>query len=255
MAFSSTQEHGKINAMSLKKILGLSLIVALLLLVGAFLWQVSIYFKSIRSGETSPIKRQQIQTSIERALSDPRVKEYLAKQGNMDDARAPFIGASKPQLTIVEFLDYGCPFCQAAFEPIRELVTRRSDEIRLVIRDFPVDDLHPGATQAAIAARCADKQGSFWPYHDKLFLLKQDQFVERDLTQIAREIGLDQVAFKTCLEDDSVKQLVEQDVLAGINAGVEGTPVFFFNGIKIQGALDRESLEIIADELIKHSVK
>jgi len=247
--------HGKIPIMSLKKAIGLAITGIILLLGGVFLWQVLGYYRLIRAGEANPIKRESIRKSIERTLSDPRAIQRLEKQGNMDDARAPYIGANNPKLTIVEFLDYGCPFCQASFEPIRELVTQRKDEIRLVVRDFPVDSLHPGATQAAIAARCADKQGKFWSSHDKLFVLRKDEFSEADILQTAREVGLDKDEFTACLKDRLVKDLIDIDLKAATEAGVEGTPTFFFNGIKIEGAIDRETLQIIADEMILRATK
>jgi protein-disulfide isomerase len=243
----------KLTLMSLGKSIGLGLAIVLTILVGAFAWQVSVYYRSIRSGEPNPLQRERIRFSIDRALADRAIKESQNRAPVLDNPRAPYTGSERPMVTIVEFLDYGCPFCQASFEPIRELVTERKEEVRLVIRDFPVDVLHPGATRAATAARCAADQGRFWPYHDKLFLLKQNSFTDTELFRLARETGLDESAFRVCLEDGDALARVEADLEAGLNAGVEGTPTFFFNGVKIEGAVDRETLRLLVDEFVKRA--
>lgn len=239
--------------MSLGKTIGLALAAILLILIGAFTWQVSVYYHSIRAGEPNPLKRERIRFSIDRALAERAAKEAQNRAPVIDDPRAPATGSDRPKVTIVEFLDYGCPFCQASFEPIRELVTERKEDVRLVIRDFPVDSLHPGATRAATAARCANEQGRFWAYHDKLFLLKQDQFADEELFRLAREIGLEEQAFRACVEDGDAKARVEADLEAGLRAGVEGTPTFFFNGVKIEGAVDRETLNLLVEEFIERA--
>lgn len=241
--------------MSLGKTLGLGLAIVLTILVGAFAWQVSVYYRSIRAGEPNPLKRDRIRFSIDRALADRAVRESQNRAPVLDDSRAPYTGSERPIVTIVEFLDYGCPFCQASFEPIRELVTERKEEIRLVIRDFPVDALHPGATRAATAARCAADQGRFWAYHDKLFLLKQDQFQDEELFRLAREVGLEDKDFRGCMEDGDALKRVQADLEAGLKAGVEGTPTFFFNGVKIEGAVDRETLNLLVDEFVSRTQK
>ncbi len=241
--------------MSLGKTLGLALTLVLVILLGAFTWQVSIYFRSIRSGELNPLKRERIRFSIDRALADRAVKESQNRAPVLEDSKAPYTGSERPAVTIVEFLDYGCPFCQASFEPIRELVTEQKDDVRLVIRNFPVDSLHPGASRAAAAAVCATEQGRFWPYHDKLFLLKKSEFVEADLLRLARETGLDETLFNDCLNSEQTQTQVRADLEAGLLAGVEGTPTFFFNGVKIEGAVDRETLQLLVEEFRKRATQ
>ena len=239
--------------MSLGKTIGLGLIIVLTILVGAFTWQVSVFYRSIRAGEPSPLKRERIRFSLDRALADRAIRESQNRAPVVEDPLAPSIGSERPVVTIVEFLDYGCPYSQTSFESIRELVTEQKENIRLVIRDFPLDSLHPGATRAATAARCAFDQGRFWPYHDKLFLLKQNQFQDAELLRLARETGLDETAFQTCLDDGSALGRVQADLEAGINAGVEGTPTFFFNGVKVEGAVDRETLQLFVEEFTRRS--
>jgi protein-disulfide isomerase len=241
--------------MSLGKSIGLILGIVIVLLLGAFTWQVAVYYRSIRSGEANPLKRQRISFSIDRALAERAVKESQGVAPVLEDAKSPYTGSERPVVTIVEFLDYGCPFCQDSFEPIRELVTENQADVRLVIRNFPVDSLHPGASRAAAGAVCAGKQGRFWPYHDKLFLLKKSEFVDDDIFRLAREVGLDEAEFNTCIKDKTTLAQVQGDLEAGLRAGVEGTPTFFFNGVKVEGAVDRETLHLLVEEFRNRAKK
>jgi protein-disulfide isomerase len=165
------------------------------------------------------------------------------------------LGDASATVTIVEFLDYGCPFCRAAFEPVRESVLRHEGSVRLVIRDFPLEDIHPGATKAAVAARCAQEQGKFWAYHDKLFLLDQRSFSDQDLIDVATESGLDLSAFNSCRVSTRAKALVERDLTTGLQVGVTGTPTFFFNRVRIKGAPSAEALEYIIQRFLNGPAK
>jgi protein-disulfide isomerase len=237
--------------MSVWKVLGILL--AVLLGIGAVLFarQTLLYYQAIQRGEANPFLEERLQSSASKLAANRNVTpEDLAV---LADARAPSQGPADAPLTIVEFLDYGCPFCRQAFEPVRELTVERAGSVRLVVRDFPLEDLHPGVTKAAMAARCAQEQGNFWAYHDKLFLLDQRSFTDEDLTQIAREIGLNMTTFVTCLDSAQTRPLVEADLLAGLKAGVQGTPTFFFNGVKVQGAPSAEALNYIVDQFLENA--
>lgn len=235
--------------MSVWKVLGI--LSAVLLGIGAvfFVRQTLIYYDAIQRGEANPFLEERLQSTASRLAANQQVTpEDLAA---LADPKAPSQGPADAPVTIVEFLDYGCPFCRQAFEPVRELAVERAGEVRLIIRDFPLEDLHPGATKAAMAARCAQEQGNFWAYHDKLFLLDQRSFTDEDLTQVATEIGLNMNAFVTCLDSARTRPLVEADLLAGLKAGVQGTPTFFFNGVKVQGAPSAEALNFIVDRFVE----
>lgn len=237
--------------MSVWKVLGILL--AVLLGIGAVLFarQTLLYYQAIQRGEANPFLEERLQSSASKLAANRNVTpEDLAV---LADARAPSQGPADAPLTIVEFLDYGCPFCRQAFEPVRELTVERAGSVRLVVRDFPLEDLHPGVTKAAMAARCAQEQGNFWAYHDKLFLLDQRSFTDEDLTQIAREIGLNMTTFVACLDSAQTRPLVEADLLAGLKAGVQGTPTFFFNGVKVQGAPSAEALNFIVDQFLENA--
>jgi len=82
---------------------------------------------------------------------------------------APFKGGERAPVTIVEFSDFHCPFCRRVIPTLAQIESQYGEKIKLVFRDFPIEGLHPGATKAHEAARCANEQGKLWPYHDKLF--------------------------------------------------------------------------------------
>lgn len=160
------------------------------------------------------------------------------------------LGKPGAKLTIVEFLDFDCPYSRNSFSPVREMITKYQDQIYFVVRDFPIEELYPRAVPAALAAHCAAAQGKFWPYHDKLFI-HQDQHQDEDLMRYAREVGLEEASFQRCYENRMFASAIQQDVRDGLQSGVAGTPTFFFNGVKIQGALDADTLESLIKRFLQ----
>ncbi|MDO8462674.1 MAG: DsbA family protein [bacterium] len=163
-------------------------------------------------------------------------------------AHPSFGNAEDPKLVIVEFSDFQCPYCRQAYPVIREAMTMYQDRVLHVYRDFPVDELHPHARRAAAAARCANEQGKFWPYHDQLFL-RQDAIDEAFLSTLAEQVGLDRIVFTQCLETGRYAGAVQQDVEDGLRLGVRGTPTWFFipdgditRAQKVEGAFSRDTL-------------
>ena len=121
-------------------------------------------------------------------------------------------------------------------------------QVRLVYKDFPLPS-HPGARPAAEAARCAGAVGSFWDYHDLLFVAFP-HFSREDLIGYAGRLGLDRTAFTTCLDEGRFRNAVEADIGEGRSLGVTGTPTFFINGRRIVGAHPIETFrEAIQDAL------
>jgi protein-disulfide isomerase len=161
---------------------------------------------------------------------------------------APAKGSAKAPVTIVEFSDYLCPFCKRAQPTLSALEKRYGDKVRFVFRDYPIEQLHPGATKAAEAARCATEQGKFWPYHDVLF--QKGPKTPPELKASAGEAGLDVAKFETCFTSGKHAAAVQRDVQEGSRLGVNGTPAFFVNGRLLSGAQPVEAFaQIIDDEL------
>jgi protein-disulfide isomerase len=164
---------------------------------------------------------------------------------------APFKGPAKAPVTIVEFSDFHCPFCRRVIPTLAQLQSQYGEKIKLVFRDFPIESLHPGATKAHEAARCANEQGKFWPYHDKLFAGPSNASPEL-FKGLAKELELDALAFETCLGSGKYQAAIKQDIEEGNRVGVSGTPAFFINGRLISGAQPFEAfVRVIDDELAR----
>ena len=173
-----------------------------------------------------------------------------AKLATADD---PAKGKDDAKITLIEFSDFQCPFCKESYTVIKQLLARYPDDIKLIYRDFPVDSIHSFARKAAEAGECANEQGKFWEYHDKIFE-NQEALNNEDgqiFYKIAKDVGLDEKLFTTCFGFGKYKQEVEEDYQAGVSAGLRGTPTWFFNGQKVEGSLSLETFEKIIQELLK----
>ncbi len=162
-------------------------------------------------------------------------------------AGRPETGNPKAGVTIIEFSDYECPFCKRAEHTVQDVLKTYGDKVRLVYRDYPLP-FHAHAMPAANAANCANAQGKFWPYHDKLFA--SDDLSDEKLKAFADELKLDRKKFDDCLAKQEFKAAIEKDIADGSQAGVTGTPAFFINGRLLSGAQPIEKFkEVIDDEL------
>lgn len=166
--------------------------------------------------------------------------------GQLIESFNPTLGAASAPLVVVEYVDFSCPYSEQAYAPLREFAARHPGEVRLVLRHFPIDDLHPRARPAALAAVCAHRQGKFWQYYDKLFA-NQSQHEDADLTRYAVQVGLDLNSWRSCRTSTEVAAQVQQDLEDGVARGVPGTPTFFINGYRLSGALPLEAWEQILD--------
>ena len=145
----------------------------------------------------------------------------------------PSMGAKDPKVTIVEFSDFQCPYCARAIEPVKALVEAFPDQVAVYFLHFPLS-FHEQAMPAAKAAVCAQKQGKFWPMHDKIFE-KQSAMSDSDLASYARGLELDMKAWDACMADPKTEAFVKADMAQGTDAGVSGTPSFYVNGTPHQG--------------------
>jgi len=144
-------------------------------------------------------------------------------------------------LTLVEYGDYECPFCGAAYPIVKQVQQRLGDQLCFVFRNFPLTQIHPHAQHAAEAAEAAGGQGKFWPMHDTLFE-NQHSLDDRHLVQYTTAIGLDVARFEMDLAAHTYAERVREDFLSGARSGVNGTPTFFINGRRHDGGYDFESL-------------
>jgi uncharacterized membrane protein len=162
----------------------------------------------------------------------------------------PWIGATNPVLTIVEYSDYRCFYCRKAHVLLRSLMQRFPDKLRIIHRHFPLDkecnpavkgDYHPGACSMAAWAICADKLGAFWRMHDALFALGQGQG-RVELADLAKKLEIDYGSLASCLTDAFVLEKLARDIQSGIMLGIDSTPCYVVDGTLYQGRIPREVL-------------
>ncbi|HET6815992.1 MAG TPA: Na+/H+ antiporter NhaA [Mycobacteriales bacterium] len=158
----------------------------------------------------------------------------------VDTERDHIRGSVDSPVTVVEYGDLECPYCGQAEPVVRELL-RDFTDITYVWRHLPLDDVHPHARLAAEATEAAHAQGAFWEMHDLLFE-HQDALRFGDLVRYAEELGLDTDRFAEDLRQRAYAARVANDVDGADLSGVSGTPTFFVNGRRHQGAFDLETL-------------
>jgi protein-disulfide isomerase len=180
----------------------------------------------------------QQQAGVEILMVQPRVEVV---------AEGPSIGPVDAPVTIVEFSDYECPFCQRAEPVLEQVLEQYEGKVRFVYRHFPLENIHPNAKPASVAAFCAGEQGKFWEYHALVF--EAPDGLEADgLAKYAMALELDGESFEACLASDAAAASVQSDIQAGSSAGVTGTPAFFINGIPLKGAQPVSEFKRIIDE-------
>jgi protein-disulfide isomerase len=156
-------------------------------------------------------------------------------------ARDHIAGLANAPLTLVEFGDYQCPYCGAAYPVIKKLREDLGAKLRFVFRNFPLTQVHPYAMVAAEAAEAAALQGRFWEMHDMIFE-HQDELEPASLPVWAKEIGLVLSEFGKAVKDGQVTGRIMEDRKSATRSGVNGTPSFFINGVIYDGEAEYSQL-------------
>jgi protein-disulfide isomerase len=175
--------------------------------------------KSIRK-ELDQIKQKDFVPQGRAKSASPKIAE-VATLGN------PVLGDLKAPVTLVEFTDYQCPYCQKFYsKAYKELKKQYVDtgKLRLVLRDLPLPS-HAYARPAAISTHCAGEQDKLWEMHDVLFEAR-GKLSPADILDHANKIGLEVASFKSCLTSDRYNKDIEQDVKDARKVGINGTPSF-----------------------------
>ena len=225
------------------------------ILIGALIIAGSIYVSN--GGTIQGFGLKNSAKSPNTATPPPAAVPGAAVNVSADDD--PVLGNANAPVTMIEFSDFQCPFCRKLWrDALPQIKAKYIDtgKAKFVYRDFPLD-IHPMAEATAQAAQCANEQGKFWQYHDKVFE-EQDklgqgtiQYTLNDLKQWAKEIGLNVAQFNSCLDSGKYTQEIEKDLQDGIAAGVTGTPGSFINGRQIKGAVPFAQFEKIIEEELK----
>ena len=163
-----------------------------------------------------------------------RLKPALSDRDHLlGDRRAPIV--------MCEFGDYQCPYCGRAHGVTKALERALGERLAFAFRHFPLSGAHPHAMLAAEAAEAAGAQGKFWAMHDLLYT-HQDALTRPDLTQYALALNLDLGQFEDDLGTHCFLERIRADVHAGALSGVNGTPTFFIDGVRYDGARDFETM-------------
>jgi len=222
--------------------------------------QMKVYYEGLETDQPYEAVRDKILEKIRQLRTDKARAAYvrtLRAQTTVYIALAPpranveaentqtTVGPAKPAVTLVEFADYECPYCQKVAADVKKLAADYGDKVSFTYKDFPLP-MHARAEKAAEAARCASKQNKFWEFHDEIFRSK-----ELDVDQLkaqARALKLDTDQFDKCLDSGEEAAVVEKDRREGNRLGISGTPSFFVNGHYLSGALDYAALRQIVDQ-------
>jgi len=158
------------------------------------------------------------------------------------------VGSATPEVTIIEFGDYQCPYCRDWQPHIDAILRKYPDDVAFVFRHFPLET-HNLAYPAARAAECAGEQDRFWPFHREL--LGNPDWIGNAMTDFAINAGIqDMDAFEDCLEDESPVPAIDADLAAATELGARGTPTILINGVMSYGVVDSLRLEAAVQRVL-----
>jgi protein-disulfide isomerase len=181
-------------------------------------------------------------------MSQRSIAKLVKPVGPDDHVR----GSKAAAVTLLEYGDYQCPYCGAAYPVVEQLREWAGDNLRFVFRNFPLTQAHPFAEGAAEAAEASGAQGKYWEMHDTLYT-HQDALDLPDLLEYAAALGLDVRAIAADLSARRYQDRVHQDFLGGVRSGVNGTPTFFMDGLRYDGPPDFESLSAALEQAARAS--
>jgi protein-disulfide isomerase len=199
-----------------------------------------------RSDSASVVLAQDDWVRVPSSGDSSASERQSSSQDSFVSADHPQLGGDNAPVTIVEYSDFQCPYCRQEEGPLRQVLKKYGDKVRLVYMDFPLPS-HHHAMEAAMAARCADEQGKFWPYHDALFE-NPSGLSTPALKTTAAQLGLDPPRFDACLDEHKYENVVLSDRTQGQRIGANGTPYLVVGRRSMYGAQPAWALESAIDE-------
>jgi protein-disulfide isomerase len=181
-------------------------------------------------------KRTQRENELYQQLSQKSAVELFftkPEQPHIDityPKESPVKGPKDAPVTIVEFTDFQCPWCKRSQDSVKAVEQTYGGKVKLVDRMFPLTSMHPRAMPSAEAAFCAKEQDKYWEFRDKLF--PSETMSDEDFKTFAKDLGLNQKKFESCLNSHKYAAQVQTDIADGQRFGVRGTPTFFVNGLQ-----------------------
>ncbi len=174
----------------------------------------------------------------------PSLKDMLT--GPIISQRDPMLGNNSAQIAIVEFSDYECGFCQKQEQALKQIIDQYDGKVKLIWKDFPEKDENSISFQAAVSARCAQKQNQFWAYHDLLYENSNNLSKEKFL-ELANNLNLNLDKFNDCLTSESAKNLVQDNIKEANALDINGIPFIYINDQEVMGEINFEVLKIIVE--------
>ena len=169
----------------------------------------------------------------------------------------PLKGDANAKVTVIEFADFRCPFCEQWFQNVEPNLIKdyvNTGKVKFYFRNYAF--LGPASTLAAEAGECANDQNQFWAWHDYMYQHQPDEsdtsmYTNDNLSKIAGNLGMDQSQFTSCLSSKGAADKVAKDLSEGSKAGVSGTPTTFINGVAIVGAVPYDQIKAAIDADLK----
>jgi protein-disulfide isomerase len=189
---------------------------------------------------------------------DEAFKKALAEKALVPVAGAPSLGPDNAQFTLVEFSDFQCPYCARSVGTVKEFLKKNPGKIRLVFRNMCLPN-HAKAQDAAKAAIAAGEQGRFWDYRDKLMASQAEWSSSADHKRVfvkyAKEMALDTGRFEKDMAKPDYQKKIDEDMTHAGNLGVNGTPTYFLNGVRITGARELAYFDKVMAALTRENGK
>ncbi len=155
---------------------------------------------------------------------------------------SPLRGKAGSKLVLIEFSDFQCPYCAKAYQTVQQFMAAHGQEVALVYKHLPLGEMHPQATNAALASWAAQQQGKFWEFHDAMFSA-QDRLGEAFYLATAKNLGLDAARFDKDRASEAAKAAIQRDLDLAKNLNIQATPQFLMNSHPITGAAPLEEFE------------
>ncbi len=151
-------------------------------------------------------------------------------------------GAGDARLVLLEYGDYQCPYCGAAYPVVKRIQKELGGALRFVFRNFPITNAHPQAEWAAETAEAAGAQGKFWQMHDFLYEHQSLLGTEAPFAEYEVQVGLDVARVDGEVARRAHSTRIEEDFMSGVRSGVNGTPTFFIDGSRYDGPAEFHSM-------------
>jgi protein-disulfide isomerase/uncharacterized membrane protein len=226
---------------------------------------------AVTAGSSDPLARAQEEARrLKETLDDPQKREqYVTDKAvkefedatplAFDLAGTPVEGPPAAPVQVVEFSDFLCPWCRALAVALKDFLPKSGSRLAIHFKNYPLDKscnphlqatVHEGACWLALGGLCAQDQGRFWPYHDRIFGTQMEKVGREDVGRLAGEAGLDRRALDACLDSPRTRERLAAQVAEAERSGVKGTPTVFLNGKRLPRvndfllAVDKESVRL-----------